>query len=124
MHKHLLAILATWRITELLHDERAPFELAQRLRQYAYKHGSYSVIPDYNTGKMKQADSPFWREINEMLMCKWCLSVNVGIAIAIITRVNPLWGFAYSAASLLFDKIFRAIPNSYIAEQTSNTYSE
>lgn len=115
--KHLLAILATWRVTEILNSEAAPFELALKLRRYAYKHGSYSVIPDYDTGKMKQANSPFWREINDMLSCTWCLSVHVGLLIAIITRVNPLWGFAYSAGSLLFDKIFRAIPELYVDRQ-------
>lgn len=118
MTKHLLNILATWRITEILVDEDAPFDLASRLRSYAVKH-AYKVRQD-EYGRTVAGASGIWYEVNRALECRWCLSVQIGIMIAIITRTNPLWGFAYSAGSLMFGNLFEAIqqktridPNAY-----------
>lgn len=105
--KHILNILATWRITEILIDEDAPFDLASRLRSYALKR-AFNSTDDFGNWQVKGGG--VWYEVNRALECRWCLSVNVGIAVAIITRTNPLWGFAYSAGSLLFGKLFNAIP--------------
>lgn len=108
MTKHILNILATWRICEILIDEDAPFDLASRLRSYAIKRAFEVHRDDY--GNWQAKGGGVWYEVNRALECRWCLSVQVGIAIAIVTRTNPLWGFAYSAASLLFGKLFNAIP--------------
>lgn len=116
--KHLLNILATWRITEILIDEDAPFDLAARLRSYALKH-AYTVRKDKH-GKTVAGASGIWYEINRALECRWCLSVQIGIIVAIVTRTNPLWGFAYSAGSLLFGKLFNAIPQ-YIHGEVEGT---
>lgn len=110
--KHILAILATWRLTEILISENAPFDIALKAREIAEREG-VKVVYDYNGNhKIAQriAKNKWYFELYKALSCRYCMSVQVGIAIAIVTRVNPLWGFAYSAGSLLFDKLFEAIP--------------
>lgn len=112
MQKHILNILATWRLTELLHDEDMPFEIGTKLRAYIAENSHVSKL-DYNGNLpyMRTTVTNKWLyEIHEALGCKWCLSIWTGLFVACVTRVNPLWAFAYSAASLLFDKLFHAIP--------------
>lgn len=105
MHTHLLNILATWRITRLLgvdYGERGPFAILDRVREYVEN----KRVEAYNHNKSAFEQSNFWHETNEALRCEWCLSVWVGIALAIVTRQNVLWGLAYSAGALLFGRLF------------------
>lgn len=119
--KHLLAMLATWRITEILIDEDAPFDLASRLRAYALKQ-TYQVHRD-DYSNWQPSPRGIWYELHRALECRWCMSVQIGIFIAIITGSNPLWGFAYSAGSLLFGKLFNAIPTYIHGEVESQVFN-
>lgn len=117
MQVHLMNILATWRITRLLsvdYGERGPFAILDRAREYVSNHAKgdvyKSVVPNYETGKVKEfIPANVWMEVWDALLCQFCLSVWVGICLAIVTRQNVLWGLAYSAGSLLFGRIFERL---------------
>lgn len=112
MQVHLMNILATWRLTELLVDERGFYAIFDKVREYAY---SRSTSPDFQPDtrgvvqELYQSKTGVWAEISAMLECRYCTSVTVGICLAIVTRQNVLYGFAYSAASLMFGRIFERI---------------
>lgn len=125
MTKHLLAVLATWRITSILTEEDAPFDFALKLREYAYNNSEkpnakvardiaeklgITVKTDYHVYHEGSLKSSLLYEVHKVLSCKWCASVWVGLLVTGVTKVNPLWAFAYSAGSLLFGKLFNAIP--------------
>lgn len=129
MQKHILNTLATWRITSILTEEDAPFDIALKLREYVYNNSEkpnakvardiaeklgITVKTDYHVYHEENLKSGLLYEVHKVLSCKWCASVWIGITIALITGVNPLYGFSYSAGSLLFDKIFHAIPQEFV----------
>lgn len=102
MHIHLLNMLATWRLTRLLMQERAPYAVLDRVREY--------VEDKRHEGKAGMQDTKnIWYEVSEALQCPFCLSIWVGLALAIATRQNVLYGFAYSAGSLMFGRLFEMI---------------
>lgn len=85
--RFLIGGIATWRITEILLDEDAPFELAKRLRDNAAIYAP---------------DSPLILELHKALSCPWCLSVWVGWIVALFQGDKGwlLTGFAYSAIAI------------------------
>lgn len=87
--------IATWRVTEILLDEDAPFELAKKLRFYAATNG----------------DKPLIFELHKALSCPWCLSVWVGWLIAILQKDKGwfLTGFAYSAITIFLVMLRKVI---------------
>lgn len=110
MHIHLLNMLATWRLTELLVEERGFYAIFDKVREYA---ANRAVIPhiQYDTegvarSAIYESKRGAWYEVSQMLSCRYCTSVTVGLALAIATRQNVLWGFSYSAASLMFGRLF------------------
>lgn len=107
MHVHLLNMLATWRLTRLLMEERAPYAVLDRVREYVEDKRSQGKVGVEGVGL--QDTKNIWYEVSEALQCPFCLSIWVGIALAIVTRQNVLWGFAYSAGSLLFGRLFERI---------------
>lgn len=117
MQIHILNMLATWRITRLLsvdYGERGPFAILDRMREYVSKHAKgdvyKSVVPSYETGNVKEfIPTNVWMEVWDALLCQFCLSIWVGIALAIVTRQNVLYGFAYSAGSLMFGRLFERL---------------
>lgn len=92
--KHILNILATWRIMELIQTEDAPFDILVIFRDYLhfnyYRHNRQPI-----TIKDK-----ILNELYEAIECKWCLSVWIGFLVALFTGENILLGFAYSAGAL------------------------
>ena len=84
--------LATWRLTRLLHNERGPYALLDRLRDIAGVEYTSSGAP-YGTNELAKA-----------LCCLWCLSVWVGLVIALVTRRAWVEAFAYSAGALLIEE--------------------
>lgn len=113
MHTHLLNILATWRLTELLVEERGFYAIFDKVREYAVNKTLIPHTQYDQSGVARSAiyekQNGFWNEVSQMLNCRHCTSVTVGIALAIVTRQNVLYGFAYSAASLMFGRIFEKI---------------
>lgn len=93
--KHLLNILSTWRITRILMEETGPYDVFKTLRDKALIEAL--------------AQHRHWIEIHEALQCKFCLSVWVGMMIAIATGQNILWGFAYSAGALWYDSAYEIL---------------
>lgn len=85
--RFLIGAIATWRITEILLDESAPFDLADKLRrEVALRSGKH----------------PVFNEMNKAFRCVWCLSVWVGWIVAIL-QLDKRWfltGFAYSAIAI------------------------
>ena len=104
-------ILATWRLTELLVEERGFYAIFDKVREYAVNNtlGENHIRQDALGVSLIDKRYGFWAEISKMLGCRYCTSVTVGIALAIVTRQNPLWGLAYSAASLMFGRLFEKI---------------
>jgi len=116
MQIHILNSLATWRLTQMLNSEtgeRGPFAILDRAREYV-QDKKFEISRDAIHQYERARDIPeysFWGELSEALYCKFCLSVWIGITIALVTRQNILYGFAYSAASLLFGRIFERLDN-------------
>lgn len=112
MHVHLLNMLATWRLTELLVEERGFYAIFDKVREYA-NNREYADLKEAanNSGYKAQMpmNSDLWHEVSQMLSCRYCTSVTVGIALAIVTRQNVLYGFAYSAGALMFGRVFERI---------------
>ncbi len=84
----IVAILATWRITSILHHEAIALPLRKWLGQD--KLGSY---PNTFVGKL-------WD-------CFWCLSIWVGIVCTVILWLFPplLVPFALSAGALWIERL-------------------
>lgn len=80
----LVACLATWRISNIIYEEKI-FE-SVRARLGVFRDGSYNDT-----------------FIANLLSCFWCVSVWVGIACTIVTAVAPvvLLPFALSAAAIM-----------------------
>lgn len=85
--RFLIGAIATWRITEILLDEDAPFELASHLRTQVRARASHHIL---------------FKEMSKAFNCVWCLSVWVGWIVAIL-QLDKRWfltGFAYSAIAI------------------------
>lgn len=85
----LISILATWRLTHLINNEDGPFSILARFRHWAgVRFNAFYSTPYSNT------------ELGKALICHWCLSVWIGVGLAIIQR-KPIWyGLAYSAGAI------------------------
>lgn len=89
----ILLILATWRITSLIHRESGPFEILARLRHAAgVRYAEDSMA--YGTNELANA-----------LCCMWCLSVWIGLLVALLMQTTLLHALAYSAGALVVEKI-------------------
>lgn len=86
---HFLFTLATWRLSHLLSQERGPYDLLGKLRDWA---GVYYDEQSACQGKTELASA---------LCCIWCTSFWVGLLLA---RGNPVKALAYSAGAILLDK--------------------
>jgi hypothetical protein len=100
---------------ELLRDENAPFDVLVKFRDYVDNNRHFEfILPDYQTGK-KQAPvndtikGRILHEVYEALNCKWCLSIWCGLFVALCTRQNLIYTFAYSAGALFLSPIFKAV---------------
>lgn len=88
MHKFLIGILATWRLSKLLTAEDGPYDIFGSLRDRAgVTHDEYSQC----VGKT---------EVAKALCCIKCTSVWVGLALA---GGHPVKGLAYSAGAILIE---------------------
>lgn len=94
--KHILNIMATWRLMELLRDEDAPFDVLERFRmqvRYDSNHSQNKLVKSVSN------------EIQEILNCDWCLSIWCGLFVAICTKQNLVFALAYSAGALFMGAI-------------------
>ncbi len=85
--------------------ERGPAAIFDKVRDFVEN----KRVEAYEHNKSPYEQVNFWHEVSEAIRCQFCLSVWVGIALAIVTRRNPLYGFAYSAGALMFGRIFERI---------------
>lgn len=91
----IILILATWRISSLLVDELGPFEMFDRIR--------YRLGVRYNDKNIPYARN----ELAELFTCIWCMSVWIGLLIAILYVTIPhyttvlLMPFALSAGAII-----------------------
>lgn len=88
--KHLLNSLAVWRLLYLIQEEDAPFEAMKKFRDHVVIKWNYS----------DGLSQKIYAEIGKAIECKWCLSVWLGFFVALATKENILYGFAYSAMAL------------------------
>lgn len=98
MSKHLLNIMATWRLYRLLssqHNERGPYAILEQLRT----HAQIQTLQG----------SDFWYEVNEAIECKYCLTIWCGLVIATISQNSFIHGLAYSAGALLYDMLMERL---------------
>ena len=91
----LIASLATWRLSSLLVNSReaGPGKLLNRIRDWA---GVYELGED---------DEPI-TSLGKLFSCVWCMSVWIGVALAVIV-ITPCWAllipFALSAVAILIN---------------------
>lgn len=110
--KHLLNILATWRLMELLSDEDAPFDVLVKFRAYVDDN---QYEPSQTIGKIPifavndTIKGRILHEIYEALNCSWCLSIWCGLFVALCTRQNLIYTLAYSAGALFLSPMFKAV---------------
>jgi hypothetical protein len=105
LFKLTVSILATWRIASLLYFDNGPFNLFASLREVIY----VKSLPDLAgvvDGEEKFDRHYIFEFIHEQLTCFWCVSLWVGLFIALISTLPfDLWygllPFALSGASIL-----------------------
>jgi hypothetical protein len=94
-------ILATWRLSSLLAQERGPFELFERLRYWAgVRYDVYSQQDPRN-------------EMARGLVCIWCNSVWIGTPLAVLGVWMeglpwywvPLLALALSAGAIALNRL-------------------
>lgn len=96
--KHLLNILATWRLQRMIRLEDGPYSIFDKLRDHAQEQAF--------------KDNRLWREVHEALQCQKCLSVWVGFVVALSAGEPLIYGFAYSVGSLVFDIFFKLLEDT------------
>lgn len=95
----LILSLATWRIASLLAREAGPFDLLSKLR--------YRLGVRYNERSQAYGTT----SLSEGILCLWCNSVWIGIALTIAYLLIWQWvlwialPFALSAGALLVEGI-------------------
>ncbi len=86
----LIGILATWRLTSLLHKEDGPFDVFALARDAAgVRFDEFSRPTSKN-------------QIGKMLTCFWCTSMWAGL---IIGRGSIVRALAYSAGAILVKEL-------------------
>jgi hypothetical protein len=86
----LTGILATWRLTNLLHKEDGPFDVFGKLRDLAGVR--------YDEMSNPVSDNP----VGKALTCFWCTSVWAGL---IVGRGSIVRALAYSAGAILVKEL-------------------
>lgn len=90
-----LLALATWRISSILVNESAPYDLAAKLRHIAGVR--------YNRASEAYAET----ELGKLFTCVFCMSVHIGVIIAFLHYRNLkdviVKGLAYSAGSIIIE---------------------
>ncbi len=90
----LIGILATWRLTSLLHSEEGPFEVFARLRDWA------GVKYDEQSQPVSE------KQIGKALACFWCCSIWGALAIAVIQGEWSLGrALACSAGAIFIEEL-------------------
>src|SRR4030042_5763963 len=90
----LTGILATWRLTNLLHKEDGPFDVFGKLRDLAGVR--------YDEMSNPVSDS----QIGKMLSCFWCTSITASVIVAIFKRRLSLSEIlASSAGAILIEEL-------------------
>lgn len=93
MSKLLLGILATWRLTKLLKEERGPYEILARLRQWVgVRYDVYSTAYSDN-------------ELGRAFLCFWCLSLWIAL---VLGRGKVMETLAYSGGAILIEESLNA----------------
>jgi len=80
--------LAVERLTWLLNKEDGPYGILDLLRDKAgVKYNEFSARYGSN-------------EVANAILCTWCLSVWIGLIVALISRKNVLYGLALSMEAI------------------------
>jgi len=77
----LIAILATYRLTSLLHREVGPFELMTRIRK------RFGIVHDFDGFPHGYPDTMF----GKLFECSWCLSVWSGGIVTVVMLLGGWW---------------------------------
>jgi hypothetical protein len=98
----LVLSLAAWRIANLIVDdsEDGPFDILPRIRHLL------GIRYDSKGRMCSVGEPPIYRELGRAVSCMWCLSLWIGLLLALIPEPFRvvLWPFAISAGVLLVDK--------------------
>lgn len=76
--------------------------------------GPYSIFDKLRDHAQLQSlqGHRLWYEVHEAINCKYCLSVWCGFVVAYNQREPIIYGFAYSAGSLVFGMIFTLLEDT------------
>lgn len=88
MENEIVAALVTTRVTLLIAIEDAPFGIMAAIRaRLGQSVDSYGQIQNNN-------------ELAKLISCPWCLSVWVGVVVALLLGFPWYHGLAYSAVTI------------------------
>ena len=98
----LVLSLAAWRMANLIVDdsEDGPFDILPKIRYWL-------GIRYDSKGRMLSVDKPpIYRELGRSVSCMWCLSLWIGLLLALIPEPARiiLLPFAISAGALIVNK--------------------
>lgn len=90
---HIMNILATWRISELVADESGPYKVLEKTR---------------HTIASRARVNPHAKEVTTAINCVFCRTVYIGWLVAMMTgQKNWVWtGLAYSAGAILITQTY------------------
>lgn len=96
----IIAILATWRLSAMLSYEAGLFNIFEWSRELT------GIVHDDEGNKIAVPETFFAK----LLDCVWCISVWIGLGIAIVWWVNPVWvivflPFALSTGAIIIEKL-------------------
>jgi hypothetical protein len=79
--EYLVAALATYRISVLLAFDYGPLEILERFRQW--------LGVDYDSEGNRYSET----ELGQLIMCVYCNSVWVGVAVTVLIHVFSWWAY-------------------------------
>lgn len=103
--KHILATLATWRLTILIQREDAPFDALKRFRE----HVNLERASNYFGVDNVPLKANIYEEIGQAIECDYCLSVWCGLFVALCTKQNLIYALAYSIGALIVQSVFKEV---------------
>jgi hypothetical protein len=98
----IILSLAAWRIANLIADdsEDGPFDILHKIRYFL-------GIRYDERGRMLSVDEPpIYRELGRAVSCMWCLSLWIGLFVALVPHQYRMvfLPFSLSAAALIINK--------------------
>lgn len=100
--------LATYRLTLLFTEESGPFDIFGKLRLFCFNRTVYTS----KFGDIHNKDAPIWEFLTDLLLCRYCLSG--WIALALLIPFEPVVWFRYLFAAWGIAVLFYKLEDSIL----------